>query len=166
MAPAYGMTFHQKVEETAAFAERLLKTVAELYMNDASDNDLTKRPQSASLGPWPHQASGSGRTVVTSWTSLRARYAPRNARGTSSAWRRFVEQHRARLEEMLRTHGPGSKPASHGRYALMGQPETLIIVERIENAPFLLRGQWEKELKTVCLDDLEFAWGPHIRLSQ
>ncbi|WPO76173.1 hypothetical protein [Streptomyces sp. KN37] len=77
-----------------------------------------------------------------------------------------MEQHRARLEEMLRTHGPGSKPASHGRYALMGQPGTLIIVERIENAPFLLRGQWEKELKTVCLDDLEFAWGPHIRLSQ
>ncbi|RSS91110.1 hypothetical protein EF903_11500 [Streptomyces sp. WAC05292] len=27
----------------------------------------------------------------------------------------FVEQHRPRLEEMLRTHGPGSKPASHGR---------------------------------------------------
>ncbi|MFI8425982.1 hypothetical protein [Streptomyces sp. NPDC085479] len=77
----------------------------------------------------------------------------------------FVEQHRPRLEEMLRTHGPGSKPASHGRYALIGQPETLVIVERMESAPFLLRGQWEKELETVFLDDLEFVWGPRIRLS-
>lgn len=78
----------------------------------------------------------------------------------------FVEQHRARLEEMLRTHGPGSRPASHGRYALIGQPETLVIVERMESAPFLLRGQWEKELETVFLDDLEFVWGPRIRLNR
>ena len=78
----------------------------------------------------------------------------------------FVEQRRPRLEEMLRTHGPGSRPASHGRYALIGQPETLVILERMESAPFLLRGQWEKELETVFLDDLEFVWGPRIRLSR
>lgn len=35
------MTFHQKVEEAAAFAEKLPETAAELYMNDASDDDLT-----------------------------------------------------------------------------------------------------------------------------
>ncbi|MFD9377831.1 Helicase associated domain protein [Streptomyces sp. NPDC059999] len=35
------MTFHQKVEEAAAFAEKLPETAAELYMNDASDADLT-----------------------------------------------------------------------------------------------------------------------------
>ncbi|MFE5795560.1 Helicase associated domain protein [Streptomyces sp. NPDC056503] len=34
------MTFHQKVEEAAAFAEKLPETAAELYMNDASDADL------------------------------------------------------------------------------------------------------------------------------
>lgn len=34
------MTFHQKVEEAAAFAEKLPETAAELYMNDASDDDL------------------------------------------------------------------------------------------------------------------------------
>jgi hypothetical protein len=33
------MTFHQKVEEAAAFAEKLPETVAELYVNDASDED-------------------------------------------------------------------------------------------------------------------------------
>ncbi|MFB6963187.1 Helicase associated domain protein [Streptomyces sp. NPDC056309] len=34
------MTFHQKVEEAAAFAEKLPETAAELYSNDASDDDL------------------------------------------------------------------------------------------------------------------------------
>ncbi|MFI9269049.1 Helicase associated domain protein [Streptomyces werraensis] len=34
------MTFHQKVEEAAAFAEKLPETAAELYMNDATDEDL------------------------------------------------------------------------------------------------------------------------------
>ncbi|MFE5669818.1 Helicase associated domain protein [Streptomyces niveus] len=34
------MTFHQKVEEAAAFAEKLPETAAELYANDASDDDL------------------------------------------------------------------------------------------------------------------------------
>ncbi|MET8615884.1 DEAD/DEAH box helicase [Streptomyces misionensis] len=34
------MTFHQKVEEAAAFAEKLPETAAELYMNDATDDDL------------------------------------------------------------------------------------------------------------------------------
>ncbi|WP_406719073.1 Helicase associated domain protein [Streptomyces althioticus] len=34
------MTFHQKVEEAAAFAEKLPETAAELYMNDTTDEDL------------------------------------------------------------------------------------------------------------------------------
>ncbi|MFF9627247.1 Helicase associated domain protein [Streptomyces griseosporeus] len=34
------MTFHQKVEEAAAFAEKLPATAAELYARDASDEDL------------------------------------------------------------------------------------------------------------------------------
>ncbi|MER8073809.1 DEAD/DEAH box helicase family protein, partial [Streptomyces sp. NPDC094034] len=34
------MTFHQKVEEAAAFAEKLPQTAAELYINNASDDDL------------------------------------------------------------------------------------------------------------------------------
>ncbi|MET9173938.1 Helicase associated domain protein [Streptomyces misionensis] len=36
------MTFHQKVEEAAAFAEKLPETAAELYRNDASDEDLAR----------------------------------------------------------------------------------------------------------------------------
>ncbi|MFJ2154194.1 Helicase associated domain protein [Streptomyces microflavus] len=34
------MTFHQKVEEARAFAEKLPETAADLYANDASDEDL------------------------------------------------------------------------------------------------------------------------------
>ncbi|MFJ8351765.1 Helicase associated domain protein [Streptomyces sp. NPDC094153] len=34
------MTFHQKVEEAAAFAEKMPETAAHLYVNDASDDDL------------------------------------------------------------------------------------------------------------------------------
>ncbi|MET9154380.1 Helicase associated domain protein [Streptomyces griseoflavus] len=34
------MTFHQRVEEAMAFAEKLPQTAAALYRNDASDNDL------------------------------------------------------------------------------------------------------------------------------
>ncbi|TBO58157.1 helicase [Streptomyces kasugaensis] len=44
------MTFHQKVEEAAAFAEKLPETAAELYVNDASDEDLAaadKLPRSS-----------------------------------------------------------------------------------------------------------------------
>ncbi|MGA4966916.1 Helicase associated domain protein [Streptomyces pseudogriseolus] len=36
------MTFHQKVEEAAVFAEKLPETAAELYMNDASLDDLAR----------------------------------------------------------------------------------------------------------------------------
>ncbi|MEU2026675.1 Helicase associated domain protein [Streptomyces sp. NPDC016469] len=36
------MTFHQKVDEARAFADKLPETAAELYLNDASDEDLAK----------------------------------------------------------------------------------------------------------------------------
>ncbi|WP_440555995.1 Helicase associated domain protein [Streptomyces sp. SCPE 10] len=34
------MTFHQKVEEAMAFAEKMPETAAEMYVNDASDDDM------------------------------------------------------------------------------------------------------------------------------
>ncbi|MFD5936523.1 hypothetical protein [Streptomyces sp. NPDC060333] len=77
-----------------------------------------------------------------------------------------MEQHRKRLEELLRAYGPGSRPAEFGRYALIGQPETLVILERMETAPFLLRSRWDEALEAVLLADLEFAWGPRMRVSR
>lgn len=76
----------------------------------------------------------------------------------------FADRHRERLEELLRAYGPGSVPAEHGRCALVGQPESLVICERLESAPFLLDGMWEDELKDILLDDLPFAWCARHRL--
>ncbi|MCZ4125448.1 hypothetical protein [Streptomyces sp. H39-S7] len=53
----------------------------------------------------------------------------------------FAERHRERLEELVRAYGPGSRPAEYGRYLLVSQPESLIICERMESAPLLLRGR-------------------------
>ncbi|MET9512003.1 hypothetical protein ABZX62_26715 [Streptomyces flavidovirens] len=78
----------------------------------------------------------------------------------------FAEQRLERLEELLRAYGPGSTPAAHGHYMLVNQPESLIICERMETAPFPLRSRWTGELEDVLLDDLEFVWGPRIRLSR
>lgn len=44
------MTFHQRMEEAAAFAEKLPETAAELCVNDVSDDDLAaadKLPRSS-----------------------------------------------------------------------------------------------------------------------
>ncbi|MFE4526882.1 hypothetical protein ACFRMO_02885 [Streptomyces anulatus] len=37
--------------------------------------------------------------------------------------------------------GRAARPVSHCRYALIGQPETLVILERVEANPFGLRGE-------------------------
>ncbi len=43
------MTFHQKVEEARAFADKLPETAAALYINDASDADPGRRRQAAEV---------------------------------------------------------------------------------------------------------------------
>lgn len=74
----------------------------------------------------------------------------------------FADRHRERLEEMPRSHGPGSAPAAHGRYALVGQPD-LVICERLDSVPLLLSGLWDGELEDVLLDDLSYVWGARHR---
>nr|BBJ56345.1 hypothetical protein SAVMC3_89740 [Streptomyces avermitilis] len=73
------MTFHQKVEEAAAFAEQLPKTAAELYVNDASDEDL------AAAGRLPRRRSTRS---STSWrpdgTSRRTASGRRGCAATTS----------------------------------------------------------------------------------
>lgn len=71
----------------------------------------------------------------------------------------FADRHRERLAELVRAYGPGSAPAAYGRYALVGQPEALVIYERMENARQLLYGLWDGELEDTYLADLAFVWG-------
>ncbi|WP_097915903.1 hypothetical protein [Streptomyces sp. b84] len=106
---------------------------------------------------WP-----DGAFLATALSAVR----PEEHAGYADRLQAFARKHRKRLEDLLHAYGPGSTPASHGRYALIGQPETLVILERMETAPFLLRGTWDDEEEDVFLDDLEFAWGPRIRLSR
>ncbi|WP_432040260.1 hypothetical protein [Streptomyces cucumeris] len=49
--------------------------------------------------------------------------------------REFAERDRGRLVEMLRAYGSGNAPADYGRYALVGNPESPAICERLETAP-------------------------------
>ncbi|MFD5420901.1 hypothetical protein ACFWJT_23090 [Streptomyces sp. NPDC127069] len=55
------MTFHQRVEEVAAFAEELPETAAELYVTDASDADLAAAASGArSCGSSPTASTPPG----------------------------------------------------------------------------------------------------------
>ncbi|MBM9506782.1 hypothetical protein [Actinacidiphila acididurans] len=71
----------------------------------------------------------------------------------------FADRHRERLAEPMRAYGSGSAPAAHGRYTLVGQPETLVVCERMEYARLLPYGLWDVELEHTDLDDLAYAWG-------
>ncbi|MFD7868173.1 hypothetical protein [Streptomyces sp. NPDC059783] len=117
--------------------------------------------------PWALAAPGArhwpdGFVLDTTLSAVR----PEDQRGYVERLEAFTVQHRDRLEGLLRAYGPGSRPASHGRYALVGQPETLVILERMEAVPFLLRGRWDRKEEGILLDDLEYAWSPRIRLSR
>ena len=43
---------------------------------------------------------------------------------------------------------------------LVGQPESLIICERMEAAPFLLRGRWDKVLEAVIPRNVRVSEAP------
>ncbi|WP_250306626.1 hypothetical protein [Streptomyces sp. A 4/2] len=112
-----------------------------------------------------HDADAYGQELARISHHHRDRGSERRARGRTNGYvqrlEAFAERHRARLQEMVCAYGPGSAPATgYGRYLLVGQPESLIIVERMENAPLLMRDQWKKaEEDDFLLDDLQFAWG-------
>ncbi|WEV23754.1 hypothetical protein OYE22_33375 [Streptomyces sp. 71268] len=82
--------------------------------------------------PWAVAAAGErhwpdGEFLDVALSAVR----PGEHEGYAERLEAFVERHRERLEELLRAYGPGSAPAARGRYALIGQPETLIVLERM-----------------------------------
>lgn len=75
------MTFHQKVEEAAAFAEKLPETAAELYVNDASDEDLSaadKLPKSSIDAEFYELEAGRHRTPGPGVVGVAVRRPPRH----------------------------------------------------------------------------------------
>jgi hypothetical protein len=75
------MTSHQKVEGAAAFAEKLPETAAELYMNNASDNDLAAADKLRRPSGTHQRVRHIGRSLPS--TSLAA--ATRHHRGGHTA---------------------------------------------------------------------------------
>lgn len=74
----------------------------------------------------------------------------------------FVAQHRTQIEDALREYGAGSAYEGEFNYVLFTQPESLIIWERIQNAPLALtrtvRGS-EIEPAVIALADV---WGKSL----
>lgn len=72
----------------------------------------------------------------------------------------FAEVHRRRLEGVYRDYGPNSPAALHGTYILAGQPESVAIFERLENAPFALAASWGDHMENEdLLNEMRNVWG-------
>ncbi|WP_199550274.1 hypothetical protein [Streptomyces sp. N35] len=78
----------------------------------------------------------------------------------------FTEHFHARLERNLADYGPTSahalKHGRYGRYRLAGQPESLIVFERLSQvrSRFRLRSAWnDSELPETMLTDMGQIWG-------
>jgi ppGpp synthetase/RelA/SpoT-type nucleotidyltranferase len=72
----------------------------------------------------------------------------------------FADLHRATLGKIYRTYGPHSEPGMKGSFILVGQPESVALFERLENAPLLLEALWEEAgLPDDWLSELRAIWG-------
>ncbi|MFI8420500.1 hypothetical protein [Streptomyces sp. NPDC085479] len=75
----------------------------------------------------------------------------------------FAAEHRAHLERLYATYGPGSAIAIHGRYTLVHSPTSLAVLERLAVRPGELREEWDAaELPPAWLDGLTRAWDATI----
>ncbi|MFJ4873362.1 hypothetical protein [Streptomyces sp. NPDC088757] len=64
-------------------------------------------------------------------------------------------------------HAGEGAPTEYDRHFLIGRPEALLIIERMENAPFLLRSRRrESGEEDLLLDALESVRGPRVRFSR
>jgi ppGpp synthetase/RelA/SpoT-type nucleotidyltranferase len=72
----------------------------------------------------------------------------------------FSDTHQAHLRKVYRQYGASSEFASHGKYILAGQPESIVIFELFECQRHALRQAWEEaDLPDSLLDDLADVWG-------
>jgi hypothetical protein len=78
---------------------------------------------------------------------------PGEAQSYADTLRSFTVENSHKLNSIYRryAHVDGT--------ALIHQPESIIVFERIAHEPFLLREIWEKQLSQDELDQLEAIWG-------
>ena len=72
----------------------------------------------------------------------------------------FAELHRGRLERLYRDYGPNSAAGLLGTYLLVGQPESIAIFERLQNAPYAFTAAWNEHMSNEdLLNDMKDIWG-------
>ncbi|MFD9038798.1 hypothetical protein [Streptomyces bottropensis] len=74
---------------------------------------------------------------------------------------RFAEQNSERLRQVYQELGPGSPLAGHDRYALVREPASLALFERLDAAPQLVLGTLQGELPEEWVAGAVSAWGAH-----
>ncbi|MBZ6093383.1 hypothetical protein KVH02_34525 [Streptomyces olivaceus] len=75
---------------------------------------------------------------------------------------RFVRQNEERLERLYDRFGTGSEHATTGRYALVRQPEGLIVIEQLDIARYDVFAAFDGEIEDRYLTDIARAWGVRV----
>ncbi|GAA2105150.1 RelA/SpoT domain-containing protein [Kitasatospora saccharophila] len=71
----------------------------------------------------------------------------------------FVSLNREKLIELYQEYGPESDSGKNGRFPLAGQPESVLIFERLTESPELLRSRWARDLPADWLTEIASVWG-------
>ena len=70
----------------------------------------------------------------------------------------FATLNRGRLAELYRKYGPGGSLAKLENSGLIGQPESLVICERLDTVPMWLQRVWERELEELTFERFAHLW--------
>lgn len=72
---------------------------------------------------------------------------------------RFAVLHHNKLARAYASYGPASAIGREGGYPLLGQPESVVVFERLDTAPEALRAAWDVALPAELLDEAAAVWG-------
>ena len=71
----------------------------------------------------------------------------------------FARDNDAKLRDVYEQYGPLSAAHQAGSYVLVGQPESVVVFERLTHAPEALRDAWDDALPADLLDEAASVWG-------
>ncbi|MGW4654407.1 hypothetical protein ACWEP2_08660 [Streptomyces sp. NPDC004279] len=71
----------------------------------------------------------------------------------------FSQKRFAKLDDTFREYGPMSEVGQSGQYVLVGQPESVIIFQLLEEMPLRLASAWREALPEDWLEELSNVWG-------
>ncbi|MEV0603603.1 hypothetical protein AB0I82_30495 [Streptomyces sp. NPDC050315] len=71
----------------------------------------------------------------------------------------FSRHRFTKLDDTFREYGPMSEVGQSGQYILIGQPESVIIFQLLEEMPLRLAAAWREALPEDWLEELSNVWG-------